>query len=312
VPAHLQQQQQQPLPATPAHYSGYGSYGETLAGATKLSRPQLNDEEEEGKEREKDEDRHRALSQRGGAASPPDFMPGLQSNVYQDYGGERPQGQVLDGGDPFIPFRVSSQAAQMSSYQYQYQYRAPPRAQDFSNQYYYGGGVGVGPGSMGSGYNGYNDNDNDNDVYLEKTRAQYQQNSALQNSMSMVMVDGGKYGDKPRAHTQMTTVMMRDHRDDTSGPVRFGSGYSYGYNVGGPSGNNHPRVQQRSRIIGFTDTIEIIPVYRKSEYNRRSDKHATFKNLTPDLKCEIRDELNTYKMREMAVHVESMGNTAFH
>ncbi|OAQ31706.1 hypothetical protein K457DRAFT_51665, partial [Linnemannia elongata AG-77] len=65
------------------------------------------------------------------------------------------------------------------------------------------------------------------------------------------------------------------------------------------------------RTIGFTDTIEIIPAHRKTEYNRRSDKYATFKNLTPDLKSEIRDELNTYKMREMAVHVESMGNTAF-
>ncbi|KAG0199127.1 hypothetical protein BGX28_007536 [Mortierella sp. GBA30] len=68
----------------------------------------------------------------------------------------------------------------------------------------------------------------------------------------------------------------------------------------------------KRRSINFLDKIEIIPAHRKSEYNRSSDKHATFRILTPDLKSEIRDELNTYKMREMAVHVESMGNTAFH
>ncbi|KAG0375764.1 hypothetical protein BGX24_008687 [Mortierella sp. AD032] len=68
----------------------------------------------------------------------------------------------------------------------------------------------------------------------------------------------------------------------------------------------------RRRSINFLETIEIIPAHRKSDYNRQSDKHATFKILTPDMKSEIRDELNTYKMREMAVHVESMANTAFH
>ncbi|KAF9371108.1 hypothetical protein CPB97_002231 [Podila verticillata] len=84
-------------------------------------------------------------------------------------------------------------------------------------------------------------------------------------------------------------------------------------NVGGTSSLmavNGPVGKRRS--IYFLETIEIIPAYRKGEYNRQSDKHATFNVLTPDLKSEIRDELNTYKMREMAVHVESMGNTAFH
>ncbi|KAG0045055.1 hypothetical protein BGZ83_009683 [Gryganskiella cystojenkinii] len=94
------------------------------------------------------------------------------------------------------------------------------------------------------------------------------------------------------------------------------------YGLSGANGantNGHPNALQNSgatgqkrRSINFLETIEIIPALRKSEYNRQSDKHATFKILTPDLKSEIRDELNTYKMREMAVHVESMGNTAFH
>jgi hypothetical protein len=69
---------------------------------------------------------------------------------------------------------------------------------------------------------------------------------------------------------------------------------------------------RRRRSINFMDTIEIIPAHRKSDYNRESDKHATFRMLTPDLKSEIRDELNTYKLREMPVHVDSMRNTAFH
>ncbi|KAG0228463.1 hypothetical protein BGW42_002209 [Actinomortierella wolfii] len=71
-------------------------------------------------------------------------------------------------------------------------------------------------------------------------------------------------------------------------------------------------VKNTTRRIGFLSTVEIIPAHRKSDYNRRSDKNATFRILTPDMKGEIRDELNAYKMREMAVHVQSMGNTAFH
>ncbi|KAG0020097.1 hypothetical protein BGZ80_004787 [Entomortierella chlamydospora] len=66
------------------------------------------------------------------------------------------------------------------------------------------------------------------------------------------------------------------------------------------------------RSIAFHDRIEVIPAYRKADYNRQSDKNVTFKILTPEMRCDIRDELNNYKMREMAVHVDSMTNTAFH
>ncbi|KAF9952468.1 hypothetical protein BGZ65_005238, partial [Modicella reniformis] len=66
------------------------------------------------------------------------------------------------------------------------------------------------------------------------------------------------------------------------------------------------------KMTTFNETIEIIPTYRKSEYNRRSDKNATFKILNPDMKVEIKNELNNFKMKEMAVHIESMGNTSFH
>ncbi|KAF9111988.1 hypothetical protein BGX27_004169 [Mortierella sp. AM989] len=69
---------------------------------------------------------------------------------------------------------------------------------------------------------------------------------------------------------------------------------------------------QRKRSIGFKDRIEIIPAHRKADYNRQSDMNVTFRLLTPDMRSDIRDELNTYKMREMAVHIDSMNNTAFH
>lgn len=96
-----------------------------------------------------------------------------------------------------------------------------------------------------------------------------------------------------------------------SGPNNMNSGMSSMSSSTGSLMSPNGGVSKR-RTINFLETIEIIPAHRKADYNRQSDKHATFRVLTPDLKSEIRDELNTYKMREMAVHVESMGNTAFH
>jgi hypothetical protein len=154
-----------------------------------------------------------------GAALPPDFTPGVQSNSSKDRGGERGQGSVGDymSQDELL----TQQMIGISS-----------RAQDLANQYY--------------GSNSINN--------------QTSTNSNL----------------APIASTAAACA-------------------------GG-----------KRRSINFRETIEIIPAYRKSDYNRASDKHATFKILTPDMKSEIRDELNTYKMREMAVHVDSMANTAFH
>ncbi|KAF9570234.1 hypothetical protein EC968_002053 [Mortierella alpina] len=168
-----------------------------------------------------------------GAALPPDFTPGMQSNLHQSRGGERSQGAV--GPDDMSQDELlTHQMLTLSA-----------RAQGLAQQYY-------GPGSGGEGAS-----------------------------------QGG-----------------------------LGGGHNLGVG-GGPEGLMVPRSGgqeegRKRRSINFLDRIEIIPAYRKSDYNRSSDKHATFRILTPDLKSEIRDELNTYKMREMAVHVESMGNTAFH
>ncbi|KAF9168874.1 hypothetical protein BGX20_011109 [Mortierella sp. AD010] len=92
----------------------------------------------------------------------------------------------------------------------------------------------------------------------------------------------------------------------TSGRGGFQQGVSTAADMNGGRGTG------ARRSIAFHDRIEVIPVYRKADYNRQSDKNVTFKVLTPEMRCDIRDELNNYKMREMAVHVDSMTNTAFH
>ncbi|CAO3570311.1 unnamed protein product [Mortierella alpina] len=174
-----------------------------------------------------------------GAAIPPDFTPGMQSNLHKDRGGERPQGAV--GPDEMSQDELLTH--QMLTFS--------ARAQGLAQQYYGSGSGGQGAiqGGLGGGHS--------------------------------LDVGGGHGG-----------LMVPGS----------GSGSGSGGQQGGA----------KRRSINFLDRIEIIPAYRKADYNRSSDKHATFRILTPDLKSEIRDELNTYKMREMAVHVESMGNTAFH
>ncbi|KAF9427007.1 hypothetical protein BGZ76_002504 [Entomortierella beljakovae] len=69
-------------------------------------------------------------------------------------------------------------------------------------------------------------------------------------------------------------------------------------------GNGMITPEYRRRNIGFSDKIEIIPVLKKADYDRQSDRNVTFKILTPEMRCEIRDELNDYKMKEMAVHID--------
>lgn len=60
------------------------------------------------------------------------------------------------------------------------------------------------------------------------------------------------------------------------------------------------------------EKVEIVPVHPKQVYNRKPDNDVTFKKLTPKLKAEIREELNTYKRNEMSVHASSEINTVFH
>ncbi|KAJ3367605.1 hypothetical protein GGF31_007418 [Allomyces arbusculus] len=66
------------------------------------------------------------------------------------------------------------------------------------------------------------------------------------------------------------------------------------------------------RLIKFDETVEVLPTFRKTEYNRKPDANATFRRLTPRMKMEIREELNDFKKNEMPVHEKSLQNTAFH
>ncbi|KAG0035356.1 hypothetical protein BGZ81_008954 [Podila clonocystis] len=196
---------------------------------------------------------HRAVSH--GAAFPPDFTPGVQSNSYQDRGGERSQGEIMS--HPHESF--------------------PPQ------QYFYGGG--------------------------SAENSQQQQGNVFRYQNPQTSLDG------PFASSKSMVLSDQEDLGHDYGQVESGRSISVGGygptngmgNSGVLSGNGMNR-----RCINFLDTIEIIPAHRKSDYNRRSDKNATFKILTADMKSEIREELNSYKMREMAVHIESMGNTAFH
>lgn len=67
-----------------------------------------------------------------------------------------------------------------------------------------------------------------------------------------------------------------------------------------------------SRILIFSESVEVLPTFRKSEYNRKPDATATFKNLTQQMKVDIREELNQFKKDEMPIHPDSGSNTCFH
>lgn len=66
-----------------------------------------------------------------------------------------------------------------------------------------------------------------------------------------------------------------------------------------------PDIEDVSKIINFSEVVEVLPTFRKSEYNRKPDNNATFKKLTPQMKVMIREELNSFKKNEMPVHEQS-------
>jgi len=77
---------------------------------------------------------------------------------------------------------------------------------------------------------------------------------------------------------------------------------------------DRPTINDESvqKVIHFNESVEVLPTFRKSEYSRRPDINSTFKHLTPQLKMQIREELNEYKKHEMQVHESSLRNTLFH
>ncbi|KAF9925825.1 hypothetical protein BGZ67_008422 [Mortierella alpina] len=207
-----------------------------------------------------------------GAAIPPDFTPGVQANVYQDRGGERSQGAVYDTGTAVAPDHTMMSPRFVQMQQYQ-----QPMMTYISPR---------AQDLSAEYYSAINQDPFAQQILLG--RFQYHGSSNQQNSML----------DDPMITAQQSSeILMMESYGGTSsegdGSMQNGLGVS-------------------RKTLSFMDAIEIIPAHRKSEYNRRSDKNATFRILTPDMKSEIRDELNIYKMREMAVHVDSMGNTAFH
>ncbi|KAF9955920.1 hypothetical protein BGZ72_003272 [Mortierella alpina] len=207
-----------------------------------------------------------------GAAIPPDFTPGVQANVYQDRGGERSQGAVYDNG----PAMATDHTMLSPRFVHMQQYQQPMMSY-------------ISPRAQDLSAQYYSAVSQDPfSQQMAQGRFQYHDSSNQQNSMS----------DDPMVTAQQSSkILMMESYGGTSSEGDNGMQTVLGLG---------------RKTLSFMDTIEIIPAHRKSEYNRRSDKNATFRILTPDMKSEIRDELNIYKMREMAVHVDSMGNTAFH
>lgn len=77
---------------------------------------------------------------------------------------------------------------------------------------------------------------------------------------------------------------------------------------------DRPNVEdlKERKIIMFQETVEVYPTFKKNEYNRKPDEDATFRKLTPQMKVQIREELNSFKRTEMEVHESSANNTCFH
>lgn len=62
-----------------------------------------------------------------------------------------------------------------------------------------------------------------------------------------------------------------------------------------------PERDEVDKLLNFSEVVEVLPTFRKSEYNRKPDTNATFKKLTPQMKVQIREELNSFKKTEMPV-----------
>ena len=72
------------------------------------------------------------------------------------------------------------------------------------------------------------------------------------------------------------------------------------YNVSAPAtptGGTSPK-----RVIQFIPRLEVRETWHSAEYDRRGEC-ATCNRLTPQLAQMIKEELNAFKMEEMAVHV---------
>ncbi|RKO89175.1 hypothetical protein BDK51DRAFT_25422, partial [Blyttiomyces helicus] len=95
---------------------------------------------------------------------------------------------------------------------------------------------------------------------------------------------------------------------------RDGDGSRGGGGGGGGGGIRNLTVGRGRRLASSSesDGRSFFSHFLTSEYNRKPDTNATFRKLTPQMKVQIREELNTYKKHEMPVHEQSLRNTCFH
>lgn len=67
----------------------------------------------------------------------------------------------------------------------------------------------------------------------------------------------------------------------------------------------------KKKSISFNSVIKLHETFSAADYDRRCDTSATCQKLTPVLALNIKEELNTYKLNEMFVHLDSRQNTHF-
>ncbi|KAI9021729.1 hypothetical protein CLU79DRAFT_752975 [Phycomyces nitens] len=72
-----------------------------------------------------------------------------------------------------------------------------------------------------------------------------------------------------------------------------------------------PSTDKHTRRLLFCPTLQLHETFAASEYDRRCDSNATCQRLTPALAMHIKQELNDFKLTEMAVHIESRQYTHF-
>ncbi|ORZ27698.1 hypothetical protein BCR41DRAFT_383440 [Lobosporangium transversale] len=191
----------------------------------------------------------------------PDYIPGIQSNVYDSRGGERPQGMVDS-------YPAGADDCETNMQQQEQQSMTPfnVRANNLSMQ--------------------YQPNPYSSDLSPQQQQCLSDQQNSVVDSMS---------------NSNHSATTMRRER---AAYIYSSNGHNYNDLFGAPKyqnqsqGQNH-RQRDGRKEVKFMDIVEFIPAHRNAEYNRRADENATFKKLTTAMKSEIKDELNSYKMKEM-------------
>lgn len=116
-------------------------------------------------------------------------------------------------------------------------------------------------------------------------------------------IDNGKQHLSPTSSSSFSPGTSPYHHPNTSEPIlsNMKSVHMAARSVTGPI---------VKRNISFAQNLSVHTTWSGSTYDRRGDT-ATCNRLTPELAQAIKEELNSFKMEEMAVHHLSRNYTHF-